>query len=354
METKELKQYLKDAYELESQLYNLYYLKLDFEDRLEEFQAEKEQELNGKETYLGYDENYILKLPSYEVQKCETLAQYVDYISKYPAFLITELLPTKWLNDAHFSKIANMREQKRTEFHNDDAKKSNIFKIACVICVILSLFVTFTFNVITGIIFAVITFGALFFFNSKKPKSFYEQTEASQELANTVKQYYEDEEKAKYNWNNERCLYIVDQYQNKILPTINETEKAMELFYSKDIIHPKYRNMVAVAQIYEYLDTGRCTELEGPNGAYNLFEKELKEKKIIDKLDIIIDQLAVLNETMSYISNSLDRANSLTQNIVWSLNSIETNTAITASNTALIAYNTQCTSFNSELLRRYS
>lgn len=354
METNELKQYLKDAYELESQLYNLYYLKLDFEDRLEEFQAEKEQELNGSETYLGYNENYVVEQPKYEATRCETLSQYVNYVVKYPVFLKAEILPTKWQNDPSLSKAVSIREQKREEFHNEHDKKSNICKIGCIISAILTLIALFTSGFGTAIILAVITFGALLFFYEKKPKSFYEQEKASEELANTVKQYYENEEKSKYNWNNERCLYIVDQYQNKILPTITETEKAMEVFYSKDIIHPKYRTMVAVAQMYEYLDTGRCTELEGPNGAYNLYEKELRENKIIDKLDVIIDNLAQLNATMSYISNSIDRANALTQNVVWSLNSIETNTAITASNTALIAYNTQCTAFNSELLRRYS
>ena len=61
METNELKQYLKDVYELESQLFNLYTLKYTLEDQFEEYEEQKDQELTGNETYLGYDENFTIE-----------------------------------------------------------------------------------------------------------------------------------------------------------------------------------------------------------------------------------------------------------------------------------------------------
>ena len=361
METNELKQYLKDAYELESQLHSLNCLKNEFEESLEVFQEEKEQKLEGNEIYLGYDENYVLKQPKTDPISCENLSQYVDSHAGtlfegglYAGNILSvDVFPAKWKNAPDISQTIKRYEQEKEKLSRDCDKREKIFIIGCIISVILAVVVMITCGFVASIILAILAFGVLKYYNNATPKSLEEYKEVEKELGVTVRQYCDSEEKLKHKWNHERCVYIGDQYQNRILPSIIETERAREAFYAKNIIHPKYRTLVAVAQMYEYIDTGRCTELEGPNGAYNLFEKELRDNTIIDKLDVIIDNLEQLNATMNYISRSIDKANELAQNIVWSLDAIETNTAITASNTALIAYNTQCTSYNTELMRRY-
>jgi len=140
---------------------------------------------------------------------------------------------------------------------------------------------------------------------------------------------------------------INSQITNNIQIHEDKTYDLLQQIYSMNLIHPKYRNFVAIAQILEYFDTGRCTELGGPNGAYNLYEQELRQNIIIDKLDQIINQLDSLNRTMGYIASAITQTNRLLEDISSSLGHIEANTALTA-------YNTQCIAYNTELANRYN
>lgn len=96
---------------------------------------------------------------------------------------------------------------------------------------------------------------------------------------------------------------------------IAESKKALEKIYGANIIFPKYRNLVAVCSLYEYLCSGRCDTLEGANGAYNLFENEVKMNMIILQLDRIAQSLEQIkaNQYMLYsaIQESNQRANQI-------------------------------------------
>ena len=74
---------------------------------------------------------------------------------------------------------------------------------------------------------------------------------------------------------------------------VNEEElaKTIQRYYSVDIIHKKYWNLIAATSIYDYFDTGRCDALTGPHGAYNLFEQESRMDIIITKLGQILSSL---------------------------------------------------------------
>lgn len=81
---------------------------------------------------------------------------------------------------------------------------------------------------------------------------------------------YEKQLKAHEDYNKiEGELYSVKK-------ELSEKRKAL---YDKNILHPKYRNLDAVAAIYDYISTGRCEDLEGRDGAYNLYEEKLKQDK---------------------------------------------------------------------------
>ena len=82
--------------------------------------------------------------------------------------------------------------------------------------------------------------------------------------------------------------------------------------YDMDVIFPKYRNLVAVTSIHEYLDSGRCHQLEqsaADGGAYNLYEDELLHHRIIDKLDIIIQRLDLIAATQYKLYEELLKVN---------------------------------------------
>ena len=126
-----------------------------------------------------------------------------------------------------------------------------------------------------------------------------------------------------------------------------ETKSVLNSLYDLNIIHPKYRSLVPVSSFYEYLDTGRCTQLEGHEGAYNIYETEIRLNHIVTRLDVIITKLDEIIENQYYIANELSKANNILRNIdnnnykmLQSMERIE-------ENTDLIEYNTHCTSVNS-------
>ena len=129
---------------------------------------------------------------------------------------------------------------------------------------------------------------------------------------------------------------IPAQQANKALYTqnIQECQTALKKLYDMDVIFPKYRNLLAVAQIYEYIAAGRCSKLEGHEGAYNLYESELRQNIIIGKLDQAIQVLEEIRDTQYMIYSAIQESNKLLQQVA-------DNTAATAYNTAVIASATQ-------------
>lgn len=63
-----------------------------------------------------------------------------------------------------------------------------------------------------------------------------------------------------------------------------QTTAALEALYEEDVIFPKYRRLLLICSLYEYIQSGRCDKLEGPDGAYALLETEIQQKKIVADL----------------------------------------------------------------------
>lgn len=66
-----------------------------------------------------------------------------------------------------------------------------------------------------------------------------------------------------------------------IAETHSNTKSKLDKIYEKNILYPKYRDFVAVCTIYEYICSGICSELEGSDGAYRLYETESRLDKIV-------------------------------------------------------------------------
>lgn len=129
--------------------------------------------------------------------------------------------------------------------------------------------------------------------------------------------------------------------------------------YAYGIVFEKYRNLVAISSIYEYLASGRCASLDGHEGAYNIYENEIRMDRVVSQLDIVIDSLEKIqqNQYMIYsaiqeVNSQLATLNSKMSTAVDSLKHIETSATdmkaymkTIADNTAVIAYNTERTAF---------
>ena len=133
---------------------------------------------------------------------------------------------------------------------------------------------------------------------------------------------------------------------SRIKSAITNTQTELDILYASNFIYPKYRNLIAVASMYEYLDSGRCNSLEGADGAYNIYELEVRLDRIITKLDIIISNLEQIRANQYYLYTAIkemqpniDRVTSAIIENTNKLNEVAVNTAVTAYTAQVIERN---------------
>lgn len=195
---------------------------------------------------------------------------------------------------------------------------------------IIGLFVFFPLSPIFAIVGLVI--GAVGFIRSNKTNAKIYKSE----MRTYERKVEEDEKRVQSE------LALVPKYQetaNIYSQNISACQNTLNQLYDLDIIFPKYRNFIAISQIYEYYMSGRCTELEGPDGAYNLYENEIRQNIIIIQLNAILANLEGIQQTQYMLYTALCETNRRLEHI--------------ESNTEAIAYNTAVTAENSEIVARY-
>lgn len=140
---------------------------------------------------------------------------------------------------------------------------------------------------------------------------------------------------------------------------LKNTYNALNEMYGCGIIFEKYRDFVSVSTFYEYISSGRCYTLEGPQGAYNLYESEIRADILISQMSQVLTSLEKIKNNQYAIYSAINEANVQLQSLnssmnraVKSLTSIENDTSNMSSkleeiaeNSSVIAYNTEATAF---------
>mgnify|MGYP004597524831 CR=1 FL=1 len=134
---------------------------------------------------------------------------------------------------------------------------------------------------------------------------------------------------------------------------LKETKENLERVYAKNIIYPKYRNLPALTSIYEYYVTGRCEELSGPYGAYNLYEDEVRKDKIISQLNTVIANLEQIKQNQYKLYEQVCQIQSNTNRMVWELNAIKGYVIELTNLTALNTYYNGVTALNTRIMTSY-
>lgn len=99
-----------------------------------------------------------------------------------------------------------------------------------------------------------------------------------------------------------------------------KSKETLSKIYDKNIIFPKYRNLVMVCSIYEYFCAGRCNALEGHEGAYNILEMELRMDRIITRLDVVISKLDQIRSNQFMLYTAIQESNQRSAQILESSN----------------------------------
>lgn len=138
---------------------------------------------------------------------------------------------------------------------------------------------------------------------------------------------------------------------SKMQNSLADVRETLKNLYAMNIVHPKYRNMVAMCSICEYFETGRCTSLKGADGAYNLYEAELRQNLIISRLDTIIDKLDDIKSGQYMLYCELKETNRILRSISSELANIASATDSIARTSSITAVCTQATAKNTEALK---
>ena len=147
------------------------------------------------------------------------------------------------------------------------------------------------------------------------------------DLVNSEKQKYENDCNAyeislsKHNGNKN----TIGQKHSEVLASL---ESALKQVYEKNIIFPKYRNFVAITAINEYLESGRCSTLEGADGAYNLYEMELRQNIVIGQLSNIISNLEQIRNNQFSLYEELKKSNEKIDDIIYELKVLQEDTKL--------------------------
>lgn len=147
-------------------------------------------------------------------------------------------------------------------------------------------------------------------------------------------------------------IEVYKKHISKINSQISALDVTLNKLYDYEILYKKYQgDVVAVNTIFDYFKAGRVTSLSAYGfdiGAYNLYENELRQNIIIDKLDVVITKLEELKGVMYMLYNAvndglniMDKISSMADKV----SEISQNTALTAYNSKVIADNTSVISY---------
>lgn len=150
----------------------------------------------------------------------------------------------------------------------------------------------------------------------------------------------------------DKRVFALNEELRIINEEIKRAEEILKQYYAKDIIYQKYRNFVAVSSFYEYFESGRCSELVGHEGAYNIFETEIRQNLIIRQLEEVITQLDRIEENQYMIYSAITESNAALKRFATQVNqsleklghsmdSLNDNMQIVGYNTRIAAQNTE-------------
>ena len=134
---------------------------------------------------------------------------------------------------------------------------------------------------------------------------------------------------------------------------LSETKTVLSKLYSRNLIYPKYCTLPALTSIYEYFITGRCDDLTGPNGAYNMYEDEVRKDTVIAQMNAINENLEKIKQNQYMLYQQVVSIRENTDTISNELHQIRGYSFQIAQFTALNAYYSALNERNTRVLMYY-
>ncbi len=101
-------------------------------------------------------------------------------------------------------------------------------------------------------------------------------------------------------------------------------EERLSKLYGMGILHERFHNQEACAQLAEYLDMGIAEELGGPDGAYRVYLDDLRTNKIVDAVGQV--RIAVgmaADKICTAIKHAADRIEKNQSVMIWQIGNMQ-------------------------------
>lgn len=199
---------------------------------------------------------------------------------------------------------------------------------------------TAIFGVVAGIICLVVGTAASWYIYTKRSQRLAENNYTAQTYVATCRQIDKrnEEVEAAYKRNLSDWNDTNTEMHSFMQKPLEESRELLQRYYASNTIYPKYCTLPALTSIYEYFMTGRCTELTGPHGAYNMYEDELRKDTVISQLNTVIANLEQIKQNQYMLYQQVKSINENTQIIASELQQIKGYTVQIAELSALNAY----------------
>lgn len=168
--------------------------------------------------------------------------------------------------------------------------------------------------------------------------------ELERENEKNEKRYYQDHTE----WQKLR-----EKIDEKLETPHRQSLNIRKKFYARDVIYPKYQNLPALTSIYEYFITGRCEELIGPHGAYNMYEDEMRKDTVISQLSTVIANLEQIKQNQYMLYQQVKTIQKTASVIGNELAQIRGYTAALTELSAMNAYYNAVSARNSRIMTAY-
>lgn len=117
---------------------------------------------------------------------------------------------------------------------------------------------------------------------------------------------------------------FLEKQKEEIESTLFVSERNLQSIYEENVILPQYRSLVMACSLCEYIRAGRCTTLEGHEGAYHVLETEIKQDHMITQMDQALVRLEQLENNQFMLYSALRESIQRSAQIQESINRIET------------------------------
>lgn len=262
MDNKKLIQYIKSIYDMESSLFMMDNLYEELNDKAEEYRNYDGESLYAYESKPTFDDvsGYFVGIPTLAFAGLGLIFRI------FAGWIFTN--PSK-SNDAFLF------------FLFDLISIALNFIVDALLCILI--------GSVIGLLIGILLFLLIYLFKVKQWK----KSKLNTDTIN--KSILEQNKKDIAIFQNKADL--LDEQVDLIGEKYNETCDLLESYYELDIIYPKYRNLIAISSIYEYLMSGRCKQLEGHGEAYDTFDHETILNNLSNKLDDVIERLDDIRDT---------------------------------------------------------